>query len=106
MRFLLTPDGLRPSTDGAIVPELLKRGSEAAGDVVQDTIGQLVITWIQHGTAWLKINGIPIAAEAALLWGLICFLVACSGSGKWLEKGTRAVLMSILLAAARLVGQI
>lgn len=106
MRLVMQTGKWMDPTDGAIVPEILKRGSEVAGDAVQESIGHFVTTAIQHGALWLKSNGIPIATEGLLIWGLVCYLVACSGSGKWLERGTRALLMSVLLGVARIVGQV
>lgn len=90
-------------TDGAIIPHLADKATDAVADTVADSILATMGNVLQQVAQWLLHNGIPLAAEGTMIWGLICFLVACSGSGKWLERGTRAVLMSILLGVSRLV---
>ena len=98
MRFVYHAGRWDP-TDGAIIPFIIDKTKDAAADAVMSTISHV----LQSIGQWLLHNGIPLAAEGLLLWGLICYLIACSGAGKWLERGTRAVLFSVLLGVSHIV---
>jgi hypothetical protein len=41
-------------------------------------------------------------AEGTLVWGMICILIAISGTGRWMERGVKSLLLSVLLGVAKL----
>jgi hypothetical protein len=51
---------------------------------------------------WLLEKGIPVAAEFLLVWGLGCMLIACTGSGKWLERGAKSIIIAVLLGVVNI----
>jgi hypothetical protein len=89
MRFIVTPD--------AVIPWVIEKGVEAAKDTVTDVI----LHMIHDSSIWLAVNGLPIFAELALIWGMACFLIGCTGSGKWIERGVKSVLLSVMIGVAR-----
>jgi hypothetical protein len=89
MRFL-NVNGIWNPMDGAIVPFIVEKGAEVAKETAVD--------YVHVVAQWLVTNGVPIATEILLLWGLACFLIACSGSGKWLERGAKSIIFSTILA--------
>lgn len=89
MRFVNINGNWNPM-DGAIIPFIVEKGTEVAKSTAAD--------YVQIGAQWLVANGIPIVSEILLVWGLACFLIACSGSGKWLERGAKSVIFSAILA--------
>lgn len=96
MRFVLV-DGMMQAanqmgpTTGAIVPTAME---------------QMFDHWMNHilitGAHWFVQSGIPICIEGLLIWGMICLLIAITGSGKWLERGVKSILFSVLLGAVRI----
>jgi hypothetical protein len=91
MRFVLTSQGMEPQ-ESAIIPRYIER-------VASDKIAQIT----DAVTHWLVTDGITLVAEFALVWGMICFLVAVTGSGQWIERGAKAVLLSVALGVVRYV---
>lgn len=91
MRFVWSP------TDGALIPHLLEKGQEAA----QETAADLTLHFIHSAGVWLAQFGVPLAAEAALLWGCMCLLVSITGSGKWMERGVKSLLASLMLGMVK-----
>lgn len=92
MRFIMTATGLEP-TDGAIIPGLVEQAHSITGDVV--------LRIINSAAVWFVYNGIPIIAEGLLIWAMICLLIGITGHGKWIEKGARFFLFSILLGVVQ-----
>lgn len=70
--------------------------SDAAGDA----IGNFVLWGIKSFVTWFVNNGFPVCAELALVWAMVCFLVAITGHGKWLERGAKWMIGSVLFAVA------
>lgn len=96
MRFVFDGGRWNP-TDGALVPHLIHEGKER----VKDMISEIILSWIHDIGVWLGHNGIPLASELLLLWGMACYLMAITGTGKWLEKGTKAIIISVMLGLVR-----
>ena len=71
-------------------------------DKVSDSVNEIAVETIKSTFAWLADNGIPLVAEAALVWGMICIVIAISGTGRWMERGVKALLLSLLLGVAKL----
>jgi hypothetical protein len=71
-------------------------------DKVSESVNEVAVETIKASFAWLAENAIPLVAEAALVWGMICILIAISGTGRWMERGVKALLLSLLLGVAKL----
>ena len=71
-------------------------------DKVNESVNNIAIETIKSTFAWIAENGIPLIAEGALVWGMICILIAISGTGHWMERGVKALLLSVLLGVAKL----
>lgn len=91
MRFIWSP------TDGALIPHILDKGQE----VVEQTAGDMILHVVSNVAIWLTHYGVPLAAEAALLWGCICLVAAIAGSGKWMERGVKSLLASVMLGVVQ-----
>jgi hypothetical protein len=96
MRFILTAGTWNP-TDGAIIPNLIEKGTEA----LQESVTNIILHFIHEGAIWLAQNGLPLVAEMALIYGMACLLIGCTGSGKWIERGVKSVLVSIMIGVVR-----
>lgn len=73
-------------TDGAIVPHLIESSTTAVVNLV-----------IQGLLNWIATSGLKLAYELLLVWGLACLLLACSGSSKWLERGAKSLVLSLVV---------
>lgn len=100
MRFVFDAGAWNPR-DGAIIPEIIKQGADAATETVLNGVSAVLLNWIHAGGQWLVVNGIPLSIEVSLIWGMACLLIGCTGSGKWVERGVKAMLISIMLGVAR-----
>lgn len=100
MRIILNGLLLDP-TDGAIIPEIAKRGAEQVTDQVLSGVTDGIIHWMHDGGIWFMTQGIPILAELTLLATLVCYLVATSGKGKWIERGAKMMILSMMLNLSR-----
>lgn len=95
MRFILTSNGLAP-TDGAIIPELMKRGAEAVVDQATDR----TLDWVFTIGSWVADKGLFMLSEGLLVWGMFCFLMAITGKGPWMERGVKSLIGFSLVGVA------
>lgn len=95
--MMLIANGQFGPTDGAIVPELLNAGKEKAAEAFNAWLLEKLHTCGD----WLATSGLPMIAEFVMLWGLICLVMGITGSGKWMERGVKSVLISIFLGLVR-----
>lgn len=103
MLFVLNPEGewSEKIVDFLTVPpEHAGIVSEMAGDVAQDVLSEMVINTIVAMGQWLATKGLFLLAEGLFLYALFCFLCAISGTGKWIERGVKASLASVLVGVA------
>lgn len=91
-------------TDGAIVPHVIEEGTKAVGEAVNKSISDQIAQLVAAGAHWLATDGLTLATEVSLVFGMGCFLIAITGSGKWLERGTKYVLLSVCLGVVRVIG--
>jgi hypothetical protein len=96
MRFVFSAGAWSP-TDGAIIPELLGKAAESAQDAATNAILSSLHDW----GVWFGINGLPIITEMAIIWGMACFLIGCTGSGKWVERGAKSMLIALMFGVAK-----
>lgn len=96
MRFIFDGKVWAP-TDGAIVPSIIDKGADA----VKEAATNVILGYIHDLGIWLSTYGLSIAAELALIWGLVCVMMAITGTGKWLERGAKSLLISIMLGVVR-----
>jgi hypothetical protein len=89
MRFIVTPD--------AVIPWIVKKGVETAKESTTD----IFLNFIHDSGIWLALQGLPIIAEMTLIWGMACFLIGCTGSSRWIERGVKSVLFSVMVGVAR-----
>jgi hypothetical protein len=87
MRFVLDP------TEGALVPELLRQGADGAA---QTAIENLLSGAAIGAIHWATTTGLVLLSHVSLVVGMACFLAAIAGKGPWLERGLKAVLVSVL----------
>lgn len=92
MRFILTATGLEP-TDGAIAPFI----GEKIGDAASDVAGTIFLNIVHGFGAFLVDKGLPILAEGCFVFSLFCFLMAIAGTGKWMERGVKSILASVMI---------
>jgi hypothetical protein len=70
-------------------------------DKVSESVNEIAVSTIQATFGWIAENGIPLIAEGALVWGMVCILIAISGTGRWMERGVKSLLLSVLLGVAK-----
>jgi hypothetical protein len=71
-------------------------------DKVNESVNEIALQTIKGTLSWIAENGIPLMAEGTLVWGMICILIAISGTGRWMERGVKSLLLSVLLGVAKL----
>jgi len=86
IKFTLDP------TRGALIPELTKRAIDKTAVNIVDAVSR-----------WLAESAIPLTSELALVWGIICFAAACTGSARWFERGAKSVILSIALKVVSVI---
>jgi hypothetical protein len=84
--FLLDQAGITNPTDGAIIPYIAKQ-----------TLTEIFLSYLHDFGNWLITDGVIIGAHFAGIWGMICLLVAISGQGKWMERGVKSYILSLML---------
>jgi hypothetical protein len=92
MRFVMTANGLAPS-DGALIPELIEKGTEKATEAVTMALINKGIYWVQH-------IGLPMLSEGLLVWSMFCILMAITGRDRWMERGIKSFVGFVLVRVA------
>lgn len=76
---------------------VVKEGSKYAFDAA----AKVFMQFIHDLGVWLGTHGLMIGSEFFLIWGMICIMMAITGTGKWLERGAKSLVISVLIGAVR-----
>lgn len=85
---------VEPNGHAGVVTELAKHA-------FNEWLNQWLLEKISNIGSWLVTSGMPLLSELFLVWGMACLCISISGSGKWLERGVKSVLISIGLGLVK-----
>lgn len=69
--------------------------------LIKEEVKEVMLQKVSEWCSWFVTTGTPILAEVCLVWGMACLMVSITGSGKWLERGCKSVLLSLMLGMVR-----
>lgn len=58
---------------------------------------QVFLSYLHDILQWISTDGVMLAAHFAGIWGMICLFISITGSAKWMERGVKSSLLSLML---------